>query len=254
MTYTISPPTLSDQQILAFKQDGYVVIRGALSSEDMEIIERWTNEVETLPEKPGKQWVFHEKSRIDGSDLVNRIEFISPYHNGFAELTRTLKKPAAQIFGEDVTLFKEKINFKMQGGNGFEPHQDAQAGWDEYASNFINVMICIDEATTENGCLELAPQQHLRGLLRGMEPLTEDDTKNMKFVPYPTKPGDIALFDAYTPHRSSHNHTNSIRRMYFATFNKASEGDHLFQYYADKRKNYPPDIERDPKREYVYKV
>jgi hypothetical protein len=42
--------------------------------------------------------------------------------------------------------------------------------------------------------------------------------------------------------------------MYFATYNKASEGYHLDQYYADKRKNFPPDIERDPDREYVYKV
>jgi len=26
------------------------------------------------------------------------------------------------------------------------------------------------------------------------------------------------------------------------------------QYYADKRKNYPPDIERDRQRDYAFKV
>jgi len=31
-------------------------------------------------------------------------------------------------------------------------------------------------------------------------------------------------------------------------------GDHLAQYYADKRKSYPPDIERDPDKEYVFRV
>ncbi|MDA0652533.1 MAG: phytanoyl-CoA dioxygenase family protein, partial [Proteobacteria bacterium] len=90
--------------------------------------------------------------------------------------------------------------------------------------------------------------------LRGMEPLTADDTKDMEFVSYPMKPGDMALFDAFTPHRSEPNPTPSTRRMYFATYNRASEGDHLDRYYADKRKNFPPDIERDPNREYVYKV
>ena len=62
------------------------------------------------------------------------------------------------------------------------------------------------------------------------------------------------LFDAYVPHRSEPNPTNSTRRVYFATYNRASEGDHLERYYADKRRNYPPDIEREAGREYVYKV
>ncbi|MBT5049859.1 MAG: phytanoyl-CoA dioxygenase family protein [Rhodospirillaceae bacterium] len=250
----VTTPVLTDTQIADFERDGYVVVPGAFGPDDMAVIERWAHEVEALPEEPGRHWVFHEKSRLDDSDLINRIEYIAPYHDGFAELTQLLEAPAAQLFGEDVSLFKEKINFKMPGGGGFEPHQDSQAGWGDYASNFVNVMICIDEATIENGCLELAPGQNRRGLLRGMEPLTDQDTRDMKFVTYPTKPGDMVLFDAYAPHRSEPNPTNHTRRMYFATYNKASEGYHLDQYYADKRKNFPPDIERDPDKEYVYKV
>lgn len=245
---------LTESQITDFERDGYVVVPGAFGTDDMSEIEHWAREVEALPEEPGRHWVFHEKSRLDGSDLINRIEYIAPFHDGFATLTRILQEPAAQLFGEDVSLFKEKINFKMPGGGGFEPHQDSQAGWGDYASNFINVMICIDEATHENGCLELAPGQNKRGLIRGMEPLTDADIKDMKFIAYPTKPGDVVFFDAYTPHRSEPNPTTDTRRMYFATYNRASEGFHLDQYYADKRKNFPPDIERDPDKEYVYKV
>jgi ectoine hydroxylase-related dioxygenase (phytanoyl-CoA dioxygenase family) len=250
----IATPVLSDDQITEFERDGYVVVPQAFGPQDMAMIERWAVEVERLPEEPGRHWVFHEKSRLNDDDLINRIEYISPFHDGFAQLIAVLQAPAAQLFEEDAVLFKEKINFKMPGGGGFEPHQDAQAGWGDYASNFINVMVCIDEATIENGCLELAPRQNRRGLLRGMEPLTEADTADMNFVSHPMQPGDMALFDAFTPHRSEPNPTSSIRRMYFATYNRASEGNHLDQYYADKRKNYPPDIERDPDREYTYKV
>ena len=250
----IATPVLTDAQIAAFERDGYTVVPGAFSARDMTIVEAWSREVEHLPERPGRHWVFHEKSRIDGSDLINRIEYIAPFHDGFATLTRVLAGPAAQLFGEEVRLFKEKINFKMPGGGGFEPHQDSQAGWDAYAGNFINVMLCIDEATLENGCLEVAPGQNRRGLLRGMEPLKDEDTAGMKFNAHPTKPGDLVLFDAYTPHRSEPNPTNSTRRMYFATYNRASEGDHLTQYYADKHRNFPPDIEREAGKEYVYKV
>jgi len=250
----IATPVLTDSQIADFNRDGYVVVSHALGPSDMAVIEQWAREVENLPEAPGRHWVFHEKSRLNDADLINRIEYISPFHDGFAKLTALLRAPAAQLLGEAAILFKEKINFKMPGGGGFEPHQDAQAGWGDYASNFINVMICIDEATIDNGCLELAPRQNRRGLLRGMEPLTADDTADMTFIAYPMKPGDMALFDAFVPHRSEPNPTASPRRMYFATYNRASEGDHLDRYYADKRKNFPPDIERDPNRVYTYKV
>ncbi|MEE8334099.1 MAG: phytanoyl-CoA dioxygenase family protein [Alphaproteobacteria bacterium] len=250
----IATPVLTDAQIDAFRRDGYVVTPGAFSADDAATIQRWMREVEALPEEPGRHWVFHEKSRIDGRDLINRIEYIAPFHAGFAKLTGVLKAPTTQLFGEDTVLFKEKINFKMPGGGGFEPHQDSQAGWEDYAGNFVNVMVCIDAATVENGCIELAAGQNRRGLLRGMEPLTDDDIRDMKFIAYPTEPGDVAYFDAYTPHRSAPNPTNDPRRLYFATYNRASDGDQLEKYYADKRRNFPPDIERDPDREYVYKV
>jgi hypothetical protein len=40
----------------------------------------------------------------------------------------------------------------------------------------------------------------------------------------------------------------------YYTYNRASEGDCLRQYYADKRASYPPDIEREAGREYRYRV
>ena len=48
--------------------------------------------------------------------------------------------------------------------------------------------------------------------------------------------------------------SDTVRRLYFATYNKLSDGDHMAQYYADKRKSFPPDIERKDGREYVFRV
>ncbi len=42
--------------------------------------------------------------------------------------------------------------------------------------------------------------------------------------------------------------------MLYITYNKLSEGDSREQYYTDKRNNYPPDIERDPDKDYSFKV
>jgi hypothetical protein len=40
----------------------------------------------------------------------------------------------------------------------------------------------------------------------------------------------------------------------YVTYNRASAGDHRQRYYADKRASYPPDIERDPAKTYVFRV
>ncbi len=247
--------TLNKEQINNFKKDGFLVVKNGFNNDDITKIENWTTELSDLPEEPGKHWVFHETSKLDPKlSLINRIEKISPFHQGFAELSSTLKQPVAQLLGEEAILFKEKINFKMPGGDGFKPHQDSQAGWEDYADYFISVMVCIDEATIENGCLQLVSGFQNRGLFREWEPLTDEDMAEMEFIHYPTQPGDIVFFDCYTPHASEPNLGNSTRRLYFATYNKLSEGEHLEQYYADKHKTFPPDIDRVEGKEYTFRV
>ena len=251
----LETPRLTEEQIDWFRRDGFIVLPRAFNESEAATIQEWSLELSELPEEPGKHWVYHEPSLLlDDHEIINRIENITPFHGGFRELAECLKFSVGQLFGEKAVLFKEKINFKMPGGSGFKPHQDAQAGWEDYASYFVNVMVCVDAATIQNGCLQLA--QRLNATLIGneWEPLTEAETAHIEFEPYPTEPGDIIYFDSYVPHASEPNMTSRSRRLYFATYNRLSEGDHLASYYADKRKNFPPDIEREQGKTYIYRV
>jgi 2-aminoethylphosphonate dioxygenase len=251
----LNVPHLSDAQVQAFHDDGFLLLRSAFSADEMVRISSWSDEMLARPEEPGKHWVYHEQSlKNDGKDLVGRMENITPFHDGFCELTESLAAPTGQLLGENAVLFKEKINFKMPGGEGFQPHQDSQAGWDVYADFFISALVSIDAATTENGCLELCAGRHQEGLFRSWEPLTDEDMQGMEFVTCPTEPGDVVFFDCFAPHQSEPNMSDTIRRIYYATYNRASTGDHMAKYYADKHKNFPPDIDRDPNRDYVYRV
>jgi len=248
-------PILTDEQVQAFHSDGFLVLRGGFSADEMAQISGWSDELLARPEVTGKHWVYHEKSlKGDDADLVSRIENIAPFHAGFAELTEALAAPVGQLLGEGAALFKEKINFKMPGGDGFKPHQDSQAGWDVYADFFISALVSIDAATLENGCLELCAGRHQEGLFRSWEPLTDADMQGMDFVPCPTEPGDVVFFDCYAPHQSEPNLSDGVRRIYYATYNRASAGNHMAQYYADKHKSFPPDIDRDPDKSYVFRV
>ena len=80
------------------------------------------------------------------------------------------------------------------------------------------------------------------------------DPERWRVIGWELEPGDAVFFDSYAPHRSQPNRTDQARRVLYITYNTRSEGDSREQYYADKRKNYPPDIERNPDKNYAFKV
>jgi len=248
---------LTKEQIEQFHRDGFLLVRGLYSSEEMKEISQWTDDVAGSPERAGHYMMYFEASKQDGSRIISRIEDFVSFHAGFAELItrRRMHEAVSELFGENAVLFKDKINFKLPGGDGFKEHQDVQAGWDDYAELHITAMIAIDETNADNGSVEMIPGMHKRGLLGEMwAPLTDNDTANAAYEPVHCQPGDAVFFDSYAPHRSMPNNTDQARRVLYITFNSALKGDHRAQYYADKRKSYPPDIERDPDKNYAFKV
>ncbi len=249
---------LTDDQLDCFRREGFVVAPGLLDHEATEALIRAAREVEAMPEVPGRQMVYWETSqRGDGTRMIQRIENFYPYHEWFHALFDgpLLKGAMDELFAEPSVLYKDKINLKLPGGDGFKPHQDQQAGWSLYAPIFITALVCIDQATVENGCLEIAGGQHDKGLIGPeWEPLSDETRGDVAFVPVPTAPGDAIFFDSYTPHGSQPNLTDKARRVLYVTYNRVRDGGHRERYFADKRASFPPDIERDPDKVYRYRV
>ncbi|WP_421693104.1 phytanoyl-CoA dioxygenase family protein [Aestuariivirga sp.] len=248
---------LSPQQIEDFRTSGYLLIRGLFAGQALADLVGWTDDVEAWPEVPGKAMKYFETAPGEGQRLLQRIENFCPYHEGFRRMCDgpEVKGIMAQLLGEEAVLFKEKINFKLAGGAGFEPHQDAQADWGRYCTFHITAMVSVDPCTLENGCLEMVLGHHNRGLIGDLwQPLGDEQMRGMDFIAIPTAPGDAIFFDSFAPHRSGPNRTNGPRRVLYITYNRNSEGDWREQYYADKRMSFPPDCERVPGQAYVYKV
>jgi len=247
---------LDAQQVAHFTRDGYLVVRGLFDATEMRDIAAMTAEVQGWPEEPGRYMKYFETAE-GGRRVLSRIENFCPYHPGWDELVRDgrLQGAVSQLFGEPAVLFKDKINFKLAGAGGFAAHQDVQAGWDRYADLHITALVSIDAGTAENGALEMVSGAHDRGLVGdSWKPLTDEQIQGMDFRPIYTEPGDAVFFDSFAPHRSGPNRTDSARRVLYITYNGVSAGDSRAQYYADKRANYPPDCEREPGREYVFRV
>lgn len=246
---------ITEKHLEEFKKTGFTLVRGLYSADEMQQITQWADEVSQYPEEPGKYMMYFEQSQLkDNARILSRMEDLEPFHQGFSKLFQgeKMKSSVDTLFAEESVLFKDKINFKMPGGDGFKAHQDIQAGWDSYAKLHITALVTIDACTHENGCLELAAGYHDRGFIgEKWKPLEEDA---LDYVAFPTEPGDAVFFDSYAPHRSGPNLTDKPRRVLYVTYNKLSEGDHRKQYYADKRKSYPPDCEREEGKEYSFRV
>ncbi|HEY1794417.1 MAG TPA: phytanoyl-CoA dioxygenase family protein [Opitutaceae bacterium] len=249
---------LTSVQIDGFRRDGFLILRGHFPAERISRVGSAIDALAARPPRAGHEMAYYEDSVTEpGRRILSRIEkfveedevlgnFITG--GGIAEL-------AAQLLGGPSTLFKEKINFKLPGGQGFLPHQDIQPGWDSYAPYFISVLVTIDPSTAENGCIELSAGQHKRGWIgERMKPLTGEQLAGVDFDKYPTDPGDLVFFDCFAPHQSAPNLTSRPRRNLYLTFSRAADGDQRLRYFGDKRAAFPPDFERKPGSSYNFKV
>jgi len=254
------------EEVASFDRDGFLVVPHdrvwELSKELPQIISA-VNEMDGWADAPGKWMKYYEKKKdAEGKPteekLLQRIENFCQFSPDMDKLLNTgkLLDMCSDLFNEDSILYKEKVNYKLPGGDGFLPHQDVAAGWWMYdQSVHISVLLSIDESNKTNGALEVVRGKHLDGILG--EPWKEVPQKlvdeyNWEMV-Y-TKPGDLVFFDSFVPHRSAPNRSASRRRILYATYGKKAEGDYRAKYYEDKRKSFPPDCERDSSKKYEYKI
>ncbi len=242
-------------EIEAMRQTGTLVVPGFFDPDETKALIGWTDDIAGAPETVGGQMVYYEDSLLaPGRRVVQRIEDFCSHHPSMDDAARhgALSRWLARLMGGETVLFKDKINFKYPGGDGFKAHQDQAAGWTRYAPLFVTALVTIDAATIANGCLELATAPRSRQLL-GAEwaPLDEEA---LGLVAVPTQPGDVIFFDSFVAHASRPNLTDAARRVLYLTYNLAVDGDHRARYFAEKRAAFPPDIERAPGDVYVFRV
>lgn len=244
--------SIEQRQGQQWNRDGYVLLTDRMTMSERDDLARWVSETAAWPEQPGKWMKWYEQTER-GRQLC-RVEDFVPYHDELAGLLRGAKLAAALEFllGEPAALFKEKINFKLPGGAGFQPHQDAPAFASFGQSYHVTVMMAVDPCTRENGCLEVVDALHGSGLL----PQAPDGTLDRSWVeaqtwkPVEMAPGDVLIFDSYLPHRSGPNLSDRPRRALYITYNRVSAGSHREAYFQKKRAAFPPECERQPGVDY----
>jgi 2-aminoethylphosphonate dioxygenase len=192
-------------------------------------------------------------------ELVCRYEYIMASETILRDRLLNLLMPAIEdAYGQELRLFKDKVNNKYPGGGGYGPHQDIVAYRAFPPRYHVTAMITIDATTEENGCLFMADEYQAvaidhPGIVQeemtgrpifkyawggtGNGDILPDAAAQFHWSPLRTSPPDLVLFDSYVPHRSPTNESQRPRRVMFLTFSPAADGDWYGRYYDEKRRN-----------------
>jgi hypothetical protein len=213
-----------------FTEQGWLLTR---SHDDVDAVVAWVDEVAAWPDDG--PWLHHRELTDAGPQLCRTEDFV-PYHDGLRALltTGTMLTTASALLGEPAVLYKEKINYKLPGGAGYAPHQDAPAY--RFVETHVSCMVAVDDALVGNGCLEVVSGRH-------QEVLPMDDTgcihpdvvAELEWAPVEVRAGETLWFHSRTPHRSGPNLGPTPRRALYPTYNALAEGDLRAAYYEQKR-------------------
>lgn len=217
---------LTPEQVAAFHERGYVVVRGLVDAETMA---RLSSECEGLHEAmaqdppPGVGVSWEEALSADGQPRIRQLmhsEVVSPTLQAIS-CSDALLDILTQLMGDDVWLYHSKLMMKPARDGSFTPwHQDFQY-W-QYGSREprqVNCMLAIDPNIEANGALRFVVGSHKEGL----KPHATFASKsfNIGFEggldAFPStmvelQPGDAVFFGALVIHGSAPNHSELDRR------------------------------------------
>lgn len=234
-----------------YECDGFVVVRGLFPSD---VMERARAEAQSLPERL-KHLVSVRNIRCRWQDNVFTGDCTFETFDPVIDLSPVCREVAmapvllallAALYGEPACLFKDKLIFKPPGVKGYGLHQDWIA-WKDFPRSFLTVLVPFESSDVSNGCTVVYPGYHTRGSLSTEDghyhELPASAVDGSKAVPLVLEPGDVAVFDGFTPHSSDPNASNRWRRQLYLSYNKLSDGGeqrekHYSEFHAWLRKKY----------------
>ncbi|KAF8590967.1 PhyH-domain-containing protein [Ramaria rubella] len=245
---------LSSEQISFFAENGYLIIRDLFTADEKANIIEWTNEVKSWPEDSDLGYLPYQEVDGKGRRILCRTENFANYHKGFNELLRgeRLRNLIGELSGDKMYLFKEKINYKQAFAGGFDAHFDAPAYNHIKAQKHLTALIGVEDATPENGCLEVVPGSHVGTIpLNPNLTITEEWAKSKEWVSVPLQTGELLIFGSYLAHRSGPNNSPNGRASIYATYNTEADGGDIHDaYYAHRTVLWPATAKRKPGENY----
>ena len=220
---------ISDREVAAYHRDGYVLIRGMLDAEEIGLLSRAARADRVLDE--------NAFGRADGEGGVVRLSLWNhPTDTIYGMIARceSIVGSAARLLDDEPYHYHSKMIMKdAKVGGAWTWHQDYGYWYQNgvLSPNLTSAYIAVDQATRENGCLQVIRQSHTLGRIEhehtgeqaGADQASADEIlKRYERVHVEMEPGDLLFFHANMLHRSDQNLSDAPRWSMICCYNARS--------------------------------
>jgi hypothetical protein len=234
---------VSQEEKDAFQRDGYVILKGVLSEDEMKEIETVYNKFMTqeifVPGKDFCDMAGGFDRTPDQFSIVNAMlprKYYPSWQGNVYEL-RT-GSIAQQLCGDGMQIDYDQLLAKRPHKEDaiFPWHQDS-AYWPPFKSDptTATMWLAVDNSTVENGCMRFIPGSHKETTLRSHRPAlgktreeahalvcdvfdSPDGNDTSNYVPI--RRGDITVHNERVIHGSGPNNSDGWRRAYVVAYRR----------------------------------
>jgi ectoine hydroxylase-related dioxygenase (phytanoyl-CoA dioxygenase family) len=220
---------LTGAELKLFASDGFIVRRGLLSPEE---VGNFVGHARAQLEREQAQGSLLAKGDKDGNTTLLKM-WTTAGDDKYGLLARDERVVdlAEAALGKAVYLYSHKMTMKQPNhGGAWEWHQDF-GYWYNYgclAPDMASVYIALDDATRENGCLQVLKGSHLLGRLQHLREHEQTSVdpeylaaalERYQHEYVEMQAGDALVFHCNLLHRSDANRSNSYRWGYICSYN-----------------------------------
>jgi len=267
------PTELSEEQLAAYWNNGYLAFENALSPEEVvdacqglrDIVLSYAFNDEVAEYRPGTA----DNTNYSGASFRSRTSPCSvlleagyqPDPENVDELELKVRKLASyqdeaaifkniytthpkimsvvkRILGQAVELYQAMALVKAPGGGAEKPwHQDNAYFSVENMDQVIGIWIALDDATVSNGCMHLLEGGHRLGPLRHYHTfdceIVPDRIDPGAAIPIELKAGGMLVFHSNLPHQTPANSSPDRRRALQYHFRSSSNAIISKEAYFD---------------------
>lgn len=220
---------MTEECVRQYHEDGFVLIPGLFSSQEVDCLGSTARHDQAMDKAAS--------SMDDGSGNDVRLALWNHPGSGvygmFARCRRVVDRVESLLGGEVYHYHSKMILKDAKIGGAWAWHQD-YGYWYQNGVLFpdlCSVMVAVDPATRENGCLQVLKGSHKMGrvnhILTGdqagadMERVREAE-KRLEKIYVEMNPGDALFFHANLLHASDANHSEQARWALICCYNAAS--------------------------------
>jgi len=220
--------SLTANEVRQWHEDGYYIARGLYDADEMDLLSRAAREDKALDQ--------HATLRKDGEGGIAKLALWNHPGDdiyGMFSRGRRLVDSMEQLLGGEVYHYHSKMNMKEpRVGGAWTWHQDYGYWYQNgcLMPAMASVMIAVDPASRENGCLQVIRGSHHLGridhTLKGEQAGADMERVNValerfELVYVEMARGDAVFFHSNLLHRSDQNRSDRPRWVLICCYNAA---------------------------------